>query len=195
MSKKNKKEAPESTEEAAESAFAEAETNETEIVDPIEDADTVENLKLRLQRTTAELQNFRKQTEKRHLDSMKFQRRDIFLQLLPIVDNFGAAMLSLEKGQDAENVMIGVRMIHEMFEKLLVDNGISKIKAMGEDFDPNFHEAVSSRSDEEATPNSVLAEIQKGYLMNDAVIRHARVVVAKEAAEENESTETDSKDD
>ncbi len=151
-------------------------------------------LRDRLQRTTAEFMNFRKQNEKRQRDSRLFVRRDVFEQLLPIVDNFGAAMKALEQGQDAKNVLIGVKMIHEMLEKLLQDNGIKTIEALSQPFDPSLHEAVSREEKEDTDANIVINEIAKGYKMGDLVLRHARVVVSA-APEESEVTTTEEEDE
>ena len=150
----------------------------------------LQELKDRLQRTAAELMNYRKQTEKRQKDMRLFVRRDVFEQILPIVDNFGAAMKAMEQGQDAENVLIGVKMIHEMLEKLLQDNGIKPISAKDQPFDPRLHEAVSREEVADVEPNTVVNEISRGYTMGDLVLRHARVVVAAEP-EENKETEED----
>ena len=131
--------------------------------------------------------NFRKQTEKRQKDARLFVRRDVFEQVLPIVDNFGSAMKALDQGQDAKNVLIGVKMIHEMLEKLLADNGIKPIVAIDKPFDPKMHEAVSQEEKEDVEPNVVLSEVARGYTMNDIVLRHARVVVsvAPESSEDS----------
>ena len=97
---------------------------------------------------------------------------------LPIVDNFGAAMASLDADQDPKNVLIGVKMIHEMLEKLLLDSGVCILKAEGETFDPSLHEAVGREETEQSDPNVILREVQRGYRLGDLVIRPSRVVVA-----------------
>ncbi|MFT7617534.1 MAG: molecular chaperone GrpE [Planctomycetota bacterium] len=183
-SKVNSEAEAEETTETIESQ--EAEALECEIMEKDPESELAE-LRDRLQRTTAEFMNFRKQTEKRQKDSRVFVRRDVFEQILPIVDNFGAAMKALDQGQDATNVLIGVKMIQEMLEKLLVDNGIKHILAKDLTFNPNLHEAVSREARDEVAPNVVLAEIAKGYTMGDLVLRHARVIVSAEAEVEVEA--------
>ena len=161
--------------EDAESASEKSDAEETP-------ADEIAKLKSRLQRTVAEFQNFRKQSDRRLQDRRKFITRDIFEQILPIVDNFGAAMTACDAGQDAENVLIGVRMIHEMLHKLLADHQIAAIPSSGTAFDPDLHEAVSREETEETDAGLILREVQRGYLMDGLVIRHARVVVSAEPA-------------
>ncbi len=199
MRKKNKKQdqdmdavdsASESPEEILESTDeVAAKAAEQEEKDPAEE---IAELRDRLQRTTAEFMNFRKQTEKRQKDARLFVRRDVFEQILPIVDNFGSAMKALDQGQDAKNVLIGVKMIHEMLEKLLTDNGIKPIVAVDKPFDPKMHEAVSQEEKEDVEPNVVLGEVARGYTMNDIVLRHARVVVSVAPKSEEDSSDDNS---
>ena len=138
-----------------------------------------DDMKDRLQRTLAEFQNFRRHTEKRVQDARRFSQRDLIADFLPIVDNFGAALQALDKGQDAQTVIVGVRMIHDMLIKTLTDRGVRPIAAeVGTVFDPEWHEALSRRETTEIAANTVVEVIQKGYTMDGLVVRHARVVVA-----------------
>ncbi|MCB9832856.1 MAG: nucleotide exchange factor GrpE [Planctomycetes bacterium] len=194
MSKKNKKKEVEVEVEDGATTASETTTGgdqptiETETSNGDEGGETVQALKDRLQRLAAEYQNFRKQADKRSVESRRFVKRDLVQQLLPVVDNFGHAMQALEQGQDAQNVLFGVKMIHEMLGKFLEDNGVNTIKAVGTDFDPALHEAVSREETDEAPANKVLGEVQKGYVMGDLVVRHARVVVAAPKSAANDET-------
>ena len=198
MSKKNKKNRAqaEQAEQAETEATAEVAESSSETQEGPETAEgeveTLQALEDRLRRLAAEYQNYRKQADKRSVDSRRFVKRDLVQQLLPVVDNFGHAMQALDQGQDAQNVLFGVKMIHEMLGKFLEENGIVAIKAVGEDFDPGVHEAVSREETEEARENEVLSEVQKGYRMGDLVVRHARVIVA--APKKDESEEPDAED-
>ncbi len=202
MSKKNKKQKKaEANEAGAKAEIDESAQNGSEVgngaeaeadaAGPEGEVETVQALKDRLQRLAAEYHNFRKQADKRSVDSRRFVKRDLVQQLLPVVDNFGHAMQALDQGQDAQNVLFGVKMIHEMLGKFLEENGIVAIRAVGEDFDPSLHEAVSREESDAARENEVLSEVQRGYRMGDLVVRHARVVVAapKEDGAEDSKTE------
>ena len=182
---------------AQETAAAEDVVEQDETEQQKTPEEEIAELRDRLQRTAAELMNFRKQTEKRQRESRVFVRRDVFAQILPIVDNFDAAMKALEMGQDADNVIIGVKMIHEMLAKLLTDNGIKQIDAAQQPFDANLHEAVSSEETEDSEPNTVLSEVTRGYTMGDHVLRHSRVVVAMapDADSAEEAAEDENRDD
>ena len=152
--------------------------------------DEIGELKARLQRSVADLQNFRKQSEKRLADSRRFIQRDMFRDLLPIVDNFGAALAASDQGQDAESVLVGVRMIHDMLLKMLADNGVEAIPAAeGNGFDPELHDAISRQETEEVEPDTILTEVLRGYRMKDLVVRPSRVVVAARPAPPAEEEE------
>ncbi|MEE9393358.1 MAG: nucleotide exchange factor GrpE [Planctomycetota bacterium] len=167
-------------------AQGDQESHDDKIAQEVEDAEAegsdlesqLEELQDEVRRVRAEMQNFRRQSERRIADSRKFITKDIFLQVLPIVDNFDAAMKALDQGQDADNVLIGVKMIHEMLGKLLSDNQINRIGTADSVFDADLHEAVGREETEEAAPNTILLEIQGGYRLGDMVLRHARVNVA-----------------
>lgn len=189
MKRKKHQEPPvEETQSAAEETAAETETA-ADAPDAGGDADPAEPLRAeiaaledKLARTRAELQNYRRQSEKRLADERRFIARDLYAQMLPIVDTFGAAMGALEKGQDPANVLVGVKMIHQMLGKLLEDNRVQEIPTQDRAFDPDLHEAVARQESAEVEPNTVLAEVQKGYRMGDLVLRHARVIVASRPA-------------
>ncbi|MEZ6196544.1 MAG: nucleotide exchange factor GrpE [Planctomycetota bacterium] len=132
----------------------------------------------------ARYQDFRRRSEREQQKLRLLVAKDLWHQVLPIVDNFGAALSALDKGQDAEQVLVGVKMIHHMMERLLTDNGVQSIAAVGESFDPSVHEAIGREDSPEHAPNTVIAEIQRGYRLGDLVIRPAKVTVAQ-AAEEN----------
>lgn len=132
----------------------------------------------RLQRTLAEFQNFRKQSEKRQGELRKFVIKDLVFQLLPIIDSFQSARAALEQDQSVEQVKDGVRFIHDMMLKFLADNRIEAIPSTGALFDPSLHEAVACEPARTVELNRVIREIQRGFRLDDLVIRHARVAVA-----------------
>ena len=149
-----------------------AEDNEKELVE----------LRDRLQRTTAEYENYRKRSEQRRADDRRFTARNLLLELLPIVDNFGAAMKASDLGQDPKTVLVGVQMIHDMLGKFLSDQKVTPINAEGSPFDPALHDAVEVEETDEIDPNQVIRVIQQGYRFDELVIRHARVTVSKAPA-------------
>lgn len=192
------------TTDLADQAAEVNESGENEIVEPEEEAEEVDELTAmtqerdalseRLKRTTAEFQNFRKQIEKHRADDRRFTRCNLIRDLLPVVDGFDAAMAAAENGQDAEQVVIGVKMIHGMLQQFFGDNKVTAINPANEMFDPSNHEAVQTETTEDAAPGTILRVIQPGYSIGDLMVRTARVCVA--AKPEVNSDETpDAKDE
>ncbi|MGB3114518.1 MAG: nucleotide exchange factor GrpE, partial [Candidatus Omnitrophota bacterium] len=91
----------------------------------------------------AEYENTRKRIEKEKWEHMKFANEDIVSQLFPIVDNFDLALVAMEKAKDKAAVMDGIKLVQKQFHKILDENGVENIKTVGEQFDPNIHDAVS----------------------------------------------------
>ena len=145
----------------------------------------------RLQRKTAELENYRKQVEKRLTDQRRWVRQEIFRDLLTFVDYFGAAMKEADSGKNAESVLVGVKMLHEMLLKFLSDNRVQSYDSMGETFDPTLHDARSREESEDVEPDRVVSELQRGYKMDDVVIRPAAVVVSSAPAGDEAESDDD----
>ncbi len=130
------------------------------------------------QRAKADFLNFKKGQEKSLADFRKYAGEDLILKLLPTIDSFDLATRHLPEELKDSDWVRGVLCIKGMFENFLREAGVSEIKALGEDFDPTMHEAVGEEeSDEEA--GTVVEEVQKGYKMDDKVIRVAKVKIAK----------------
>lgn len=141
--------------------------------------ETITELKDELGRARARYQDYRRRVERDASRQRKLVAKELWGQILPIMDNFGAALDALDKGQDAEQVMIGVKMIHQMMERLLEDNGVQIIPSIGETFDPHLHEAIARAPSEDMAPNTVMTEVQRGYRMDELVVRPAKVTVVQ----------------
>ncbi len=129
-------------------------------------------LKELLQRTQAGFENYKKQTEKRIEDIQEMASKRVIIQLLPILDNLE---LALKNAPTEENEFTkGIVLIHSQFHQLLEDNGIETIKTENETFDPHLHEALM-KTPSDKPENTIIEEFQKGYMLNDIVIRHAKV--------------------
>jgi molecular chaperone GrpE len=127
-------------------------------------------------RAEADLQNFKKRMEQDRAESSRFAGASIIINLLPIVDDFERAFMSLDGHIAGMTWFDGIRLIYRKLLALLESAGVRPIKAEGETFDPRFHEAVAHAEGEE---NKVLSEVQRGYLLHDRVLRPAMVVVGK----------------
>ena len=141
----------------------------------------------RLLRTTADFENFKKRAARERLDAVKFANEALIASLLPILDNFEAAMAATtaaQEGHDSnvQSLQEGVTMIHQQLKKALAEAGLEEVDAVGQVFDPNFHEAVSQQESKDVPEGQVLQQIRKGYKLRDRLIRPATVVVAKKAS-------------
>lgn len=181
------KEAAEDSENAEASENDEAEAKDDE--NAAEDDETVKlkekyeaeiaDLKDKYTRLYAEFDNFRKRTEKEKIQNFDFGAREVIEKLLPVVDNFERALGTVEE-EDVEDAFTkGVQGIYKQIEKLFEDLQVKAIKAEGEKFDPNLHNAVMTDTESDAEEDTVTQDLQKGYTYKDQVIRHSMVKVKK----------------
>jgi molecular chaperone GrpE len=135
-------------------------------------------LRDRLLRTAAEFDNFRKRVDRERRELSEFAASDILSEVLPIVDNFERA-LQAPAPAEAESFRTGIEMIHRQMLDLLRKRGVKPIEALGADFDPNFHQAVIHEPSADHRDGEVIAELQRGYMLGDRLLRPAMVKVAK----------------
>jgi len=129
-------------------------------------------------RAKAELENYKK-GEKERMESFLFrEKRDFLLKLLPVLDNFKRAEKEAERGNENE-VVAGLLKIKKQLEDVLLKEGVEEIKALGEEFDPEYHDAVEMVEDESGSSGEVVEELEKGYLLGEEVIRPSKVKVNK----------------
>ncbi|HHW66692.1 MAG: molecular chaperone GrpE [Epulopiscium sp.] len=137
-----------------------------------------DELKDRLQRTMAEFDNFRKRTIKEKAVLYEDGVRSAIEQILPVIDNFERALSAAQKDDESNSFLQGMEMIYRQFKDILTSMGVEEIKAVGETFDPNLHNAVTHIEDEAFGENEIVEEFQKGYIYKDKVIRYSMVKVA-----------------
>ena len=130
-------------------------------------------------RSQAEMENMKKRFQKDKQDLIKYGNEILTKQLLPVVDNLENALAHAQDKNALEALREGVDLTLKGLVKVLEKTGVEAVKAVGAPFDPNFHEAVSEQEDEQAGPGTVLKELQKGYLLNQRLIRPAMVIVNK----------------
>ena len=132
-------------------------------------------------RSVAELDNYRKRTVRMRAEAREDTLRDLLLQFAPVLDNLRRALG--QQTQDADSLKQGVELICGQFKEVLTGYGLAEIEAMGQPFDPNLHEALAEVASPEHEPGTVMEEMEKGYKLNDKVVRPARVVVSKASEE------------
>ena len=126
------------------------------------------------QRAQADFINYKRRVEQERGETIRCANIDLMLSLLPAIDDMERAFVSTPHGQSEPSWMEGVRLIERKLKTCLETEGLTPIKALGELFDPNVHEAVRQDKGEEGI---VIEEVQKGYKLHDRVIRPSKVVV------------------
>ena len=131
-------------------------------------------------RLSAEFDNYRKRTLKEKTDLMKTAGGDVLSDLLPVMDDFERALQSMEKAEDVQAVKDGVTLIYNKFKDFIKSKGVVEIDALNQDFDTDIHEALTKiPAPDEKLKGKVVDVIQKGYKIEDKVIRYAKVVVGE----------------
>ncbi len=125
----------------------------------------------------ADMENLKRRLEKEHQNSLKFMMQSFIEELLPVVDNFERSLNVENPSEEIQTFLKGYQMIFDQLMAILEKNGVEVIEAQGQEFDPNFHQAVMTANDENYGHNIVVEELQKGYKLKDRVIRASLVKV------------------
>lgn len=145
----------------------------------------------RLLRTSADFENYKKRVVKEKSDLIRYGNEELIKALLPVIDNLERALEHAASEGTQEGIRDGVEMTLQQFLGILQRFGVTPIAAERERFDPTKHEAVMEQVTGEHDPGHVVSELERGYLLNDRLVRPAKVVVAKahEDAEEDAESE------
>lgn len=137
-------------------------------------------------RERAELENYRKRTQREKQDAIRFANDRLLKELVPVLDNLERAVEhAQQEDEESQGLLEGVNMTITLFHKVLTEFGVEPISAVGSAFDPNLHQAMGQIETDEQPPNTVVNELQKGYLLNERLLRPALVMVAKAPTGEN----------
>ena len=129
-------------------------------------------------RLFSEFDNYKTRTSRERVELIKTAASDVVSELLPVVDDFERALASFPADQEPDAIRLGVELVYTKLKGILEKQGLKEIEAMGAPFDTDYHEALTNiPSPDESMKGKVLDVIQKGYMLNDKVIRFARVVV------------------
>lgn len=164
---------------------AEAMTDESAEIESLKDllqkkSEEVEKEKKEYLFLMAEFDNFRKRTVRERADLIKSASEKVLAGLLPIVDDFERGLDATRDAENAEAVREGMQLIYNKLIKYMADNGVKAIESTGADFDTELHEAVAMVPADDTTPKGKVKDtVSKGYMLNDKVLRHAKVVVAQ----------------
>ncbi|MBX3219784.1 MAG: nucleotide exchange factor GrpE [Labilithrix sp.] len=151
--------------------------------DPVAEAKAeAVRMKEQWMRTAADFDNFRKRARRELEETRKAGKEDLLKEFLPVFDNLERAIQSAQRATDVKAVAEGLQMVLRQYLDTLSRGGISKVPAVGAQFDPTYHEAIQQVETDDQPPGTVVAEVQPGYLQGDRLIRAAMVVVAKPKA-------------
>ena len=131
------------------------------------------------QRAQADLANYRKRTDEERITQKQYSNSRLIIKLLPVVDELEIAINNSAQSAPSGSWVEGVRLIHRKVAHLLESEGIAKIDAVGQQFDPLEHEAVGTDESSQVPPGHVLQVIRNGYRLHDRIIQPAQVVVAR----------------
>lgn len=140
----------------------------------------INDLKDTLLRKAAEFENYKRRSEKEKESLLEYAAESFIVKMLQIYDDLGRSLQHTEKGDNNDSIKEGIKMVYDKFTKTLDAQGVKKIEAKGTPFDFNLHEALLRQPVEGVEPDTVIEEVEAGYLYKDKVIRHAKVVVSQE---------------
>ena len=163
------------TTEQQEFDTTEAESNESENNELQEKYDTLNNQYIRL---AADFDNYRKRQEQEKEALLKYGAENTLKKMIEVLDNFDRGIKAIETVEDCQKVKECYNLAYKNFTDVLTKAGLEAIKAEGENFDPNFHEAVMQTPTSEHPENTIITELQKGYKLGDKVLRPTLVNVA-----------------
>ncbi len=127
----------------------------------------------------ADFENFKKLKAKEKIETLKYGNESLLKEFIPVVDNLEMALNHASTTEDYKSITEGVRLTLNEFLKVLEKAGVTRIDAVGQKFDPNLHEAFYQEERDDIDPETVISEFQKGYLLNERLIRPSRVILSK----------------
>lgn len=141
--------------------------------------DENDSLKDAMVRAMAEAQNIRRRVQEQMQSERKYAGENLVRDLIPVLDNFARTLQAIEKGASPEKIVDGISKVEGQMLKALESNNVVRIKSVGEPFNPEHHEALATLETDEHPEDTVVDEIEAGYMLHDRVVRPARVRVSK----------------
>jgi molecular chaperone GrpE len=159
---------------------------------------SVELYKDQFLRKAAEFENFKKRMENDYLNITRFANETLITEILPVIDDLKRSLAAGKARREFGAFYKGVELIHSKLMKILEARGLKPIEALGKEFNVDYHEALMQTPKENVPVHTVIEEVEKGYLLHDKVIRHAKVIVAgnsEDAAHQKSSEAVGKKDE
>lgn len=150
----------------------------------------IQSLQDTVLRKAAEFENYKRRTENDQLNLFKYAAESFILKILPVYDDLGRSVDHLSES-NIDSLKEGLKLVYDKFTKILDEQGVAKLDVKGKEFDVEYHEALMQQPSNEVAANTVLNEIEAGYMYKDKVIKHAKVVVSQgiepQSEEDNDS--------
>ncbi len=180
--KKHKHEAKEKkrhekTEKEVKDKSEESKNKEQASIEKLENE--IKELKDTLLRRAAEFENYKRRTENDQINLIKYGAESFILKILPIYDDLQRSVQHLDES-NIESIKDGLKLVLDKFTKTFEDQGVKKIECKGKEFNVDFHDALLQQPSADVPPDTVLEEVEPGYMFKDKVIKHAKVIVSKE---------------
>lgn len=138
-----------------------------------------EELNDKFTRLVAEFDNYKKRTDKEYISLIQNANEKLVVELLPVIDDMERSLAHLNEKNDFKSMLEGFELIHKNLTTLLEKKGLKAMTSVGEEFDPDKHDALLQVENNDVESNHIVDEHLRGYLFNDKVIRHAQVIVSK----------------
>ncbi|RNI25740.1 nucleotide exchange factor GrpE [Rufibacter latericius] len=169
---------PENTEATESTATEQAEQPNGEAPATEGGASETDELRDKYLRLHAEFDNFRRRTSKERLELFKTANQELMVALIPVLDDLERAQTAMKDAQDVNAVREGVELVFSKFQNLLQQKGLKAMDAVGQPFDADVHEAITQiPAPSEEMKGKVIDQVEKGYYLNDKVVRFAKVVI------------------
>ena len=178
--KKERKKAENVESVVEENQVSENTNEETKVEKELTPEEKYNELNNRFLRLYAEFENYRKRTNKERLDLITNANSDLLKDLIPVIDDFERAITNNADVDDIEGIKEGFSLIYNKYKGLLQSKGLKAMEAKGEVFDPELHEAIANLpTEDKKMKGKVIDDVEKGYFLNDKVLRFAKVVVGQ----------------
>lgn len=181
--KEEQKQAQEASAEAEKEAFDPEKATKEEWQELLARKDEeIKEMQDRMMRAVSEAENTRKRLERERREAVCFANENLLRSILPVLDNLERAVQHSEQSPSPKTLLEGIRMTHKGFVDTLNRFGCVPFESVGKPFDPNYHEAVLQEENADHPENTVVQELEKGYSLNERLLRPAKVVVSKAPA-------------
>jgi molecular chaperone GrpE len=131
-----------------------------------------------LLRKAAEFDNYKRRAETESANIIRYATESLIEDLLPVVDDFERSLKHGKESRDYDALMKGIELIYQKLVKMLDNRGVKPFETVGKEFSVDFHDALMQMPRTDLPPHTVVQEVEKGYMLNDKVLRHAKVIVS-----------------